>query len=341
MGQQNDEPTAEEIARAKEILARESEKLGAQQGSQLPGVWGMALQMLQMLPGPVIIGGLVVFLGYHAWDYYNAARRDPAETQEIMAKAGTAQVDYNAQNAPAGDDTVRGAAVRAEMDKLKAEAAAAKATTDALTQQINGLTAAQGLKRAELEKLANEAQTAGAEARAANALLMEQRKAELAKTRADARMAEWSADYVAGNMPNGRAKGDLFDAFGLNGKPPQTQPAPRRVQEAARETPAPAPEPERKPSSFDCTKAFLGVDFVVCANPQLLAAEAELEGAYRLASVVGGDRVKIAQRAWIKSYGPGCGLPAKGQPSAAQMTQSRACVLNAINQRINDLNNGV
>lgn len=190
--------------------------------------------MIQALPRPIIIGGLLIFLGWHAWDYYNAARRDPAETQEIMAKAATAQAEANAQNALAGDDTVRGAAVRAEMEKLRQEAAAAKATTDALTQQINGLTAAEGLKRAELEKLANEAQTAGAEARAANALLMEQRKAELAKTRADARMAEWSADYVAGTLPNGGiAKGDLFDAFGLN--PSRPQQAPARTQEAARE----------------------------------------------------------------------------------------------------------
>jgi hypothetical protein len=180
MTEANDKPTAEEIARAKEILAQENEKPGAAAGGGNAGIPGMILQMIQALPRPIIIGGLVVFLGYHAWDYYNAARRDPAETQEIMAKAGTAQVDYEAQNKKlANGDTVRGAAVEAEMQKLRAEAAAAKATTDALTQQINGLTAAEGLKRAELEKLANDARIAKADADAQTALLMQQRQAWL------------------------------------------------------------------------------------------------------------------------------------------------------------------
>jgi len=143
----------------------------------------MILQMTHMLPKSVIVGALVVFLGYHAWDYYNAARRDPAETQEAIAKAAAAQAEADAQNKRVGNDTVRGAAVEAEMQKLRAEAAAAKVTTDALTQQINGLTAAEGIKRAELEKLANEARIAKADADAQTALLMEQRKAELAKTR--------------------------------------------------------------------------------------------------------------------------------------------------------------
>src|ERR1019366_7909527 len=86
MTEANDKPTPEEIARAKEILRQEGEKPVGQQ-SGFMGVWGMILQMTHMLPKSVIVGALVVFLGYHAWDYYNAARRDPAETQEIIAKA--------------------------------------------------------------------------------------------------------------------------------------------------------------------------------------------------------------------------------------------------------------
>jgi hypothetical protein len=68
MTEPNDKPTPEEIARAKEILRREGEKPGAQQ-SGFMGVWGMILQMTQMLPKSVIVGALVVFLGYHAWDF--------------------------------------------------------------------------------------------------------------------------------------------------------------------------------------------------------------------------------------------------------------------------------
>jgi hypothetical protein len=238
MGQQDDKPTPEEIKRAKEILKQENEKPGAATGGGFAGIPGMILQMIQALPRPIIVGGLLIFLGWHAWDYYNAAIRDPAETQEIKAKAATAQAEANAQNALAGDDTVRGAAVRAEMEKLRQEAAAAKATTDALTQQINGLTAAEGLKRAELEKLANEAQTAGAEARAANAVLMEQRKAELAKTRADARSAEWTANYLNGTSNNsntgeGKMFGDFYDK--VTGAGTRPAPAPARTQEASRE----------------------------------------------------------------------------------------------------------
>jgi chromosome segregation ATPase len=142
--------------------------------------------------------------------YYNAARRDPAETQEIMAKAGTAQVDYEAQNKKVGNDTVRGAAVEAEMQKLRAEAAAAKATADALTQQINGLTQAQGQKRAELEKLANEARTAKAEADTQTALLYQQRQAELTRTEAEARIKTAESTAAESNAAADRAVNDLI-----------------------------------------------------------------------------------------------------------------------------------
>jgi hypothetical protein len=242
MGQQGDKPTPEEIARAKEILRQENEKPGAQQGplSGLLGVWGLVGELLKGLPKTVIMGGLVIFLGYHAWDYYNAARRDPAETQELMAKAGNAQVEYNAQNALAGDaiagdDTVRGAAVRAEMEKFRAEAATAKATADALRQQINGLTAAEGIKRAELEKLANEARIAKADADAQTALLMEQRKADLARTQGEARTAQAAAGFnerLFGAAQDPNAPGEQMFRT-LEGSPRQ---APPRTQPAARPT---------------------------------------------------------------------------------------------------------
>jgi hypothetical protein len=233
MTEPNDKPTPEEIARAKEILRQEGEKPGAQQ-SGFMGVWGMILQMTHMLPKSVIVGALVVFLGYHAWDYFNAARRDPAETQEIMAKAAAAQAEVDAQNKRVGNDTVRGAAVEAEMQKLRAEAAAAKATADALTQQINGLTQAEGYKRAELEKLANEAQTAGAEARAATALLMRQKNAEVAKAEADARASQWGANYLEGKVPSSSGnEGDLFGHIYDKVTGAGTQPAARPTQEAS------------------------------------------------------------------------------------------------------------
>jgi hypothetical protein len=233
MTEANDKPTPEEIARAKEILKQEGEKPGAQQ-SGFMGVWGMILQMTHMLPKSVIVGALVVFLGYHAWDYFNAARRDPAETQKIMSEAAREQAEADAQNKRVGNDTVRGAAVEAEMQKLRQEAAAAKATTDALTQQINGLTAAEGIKRAELEKLANEARTAKAEADAQTAVLMAQKKAELARTEADARSAEWTANYLNGTANNSNTgEGKMFGDFYDKVTGARTQPAARPTQEAS------------------------------------------------------------------------------------------------------------
>jgi uncharacterized protein YecT (DUF1311 family) len=284
MTEPNDKPTAEEIARAKEILRREGEKPCAQQ-SGFMGVWGMILQMTHTLPKAVIVGALVVFLGYHAWDYYNAARRDPAETQDIMAKAGTAQVDYEAQNKMVGNDTRRGAMVEAELRKLRAEAITAEAQAEANSMLVDPDT----------------------------------------------------------NEPIADADGHVMTTHSnpIVNKPAPA-PAPRQVQQAARETPPPAPRPASTPSALDCVNGrHSGIDFEICAYPELLAAEARLNDAYHAARATGGDEVKIAQRTWSKSFGPGCGLPPKGQPSAAQMAQSRACVLNAINQRINDLNKGV
>ena len=233
MTQPDDKPTPEEIKRAKEILRQENEKPDVQQsGGGIAGIYAMLAKVVLSLPRSLLIGAAAVYLGYHAWDYYNAARRDPAETQEIMAKAAAAQAEADAQNKKVGNDTVRGAAVEAEMEKLRAEAAAAKATADALTQQINGLTQAEGQKRAELEKLANEAKTAGAEARAATAVLLQQKQAELAKTQADARISKWSADYLDGVPPSGGSEGDLFGNIynkvtgaGARQAPPRTQEA--------------------------------------------------------------------------------------------------------------------
>ena len=89
-------------------------------------------------------------------------------------------------------------------------------------------------------------------------------------------------------------------------------------------------------TAFDCNKKFLGVDYVICASPQLLADEARLEVAYGAArsTSANSERLKADQRLWSKTYGPACGLPEKGAPTAAQMLQSRGCVSQAINDRI-------
>ena len=54
----------------------------------------------------------------------------------------------------------------------------------------------------------------------------------------------------------------------------------------------------RTPPAFDCSKAFFGVEFVICSSPQLVEAEARLEDAYHAARNVRGDDEIKYQRAW-------------------------------------------
>ncbi|MGO9047823.1 MAG: hypothetical protein ACLQFW_13215, partial [Xanthobacteraceae bacterium] len=89
--------------------------------------------------------------------------------------------------------------------------------------------------------------------------------------------------------------------------PPTAKPAPSE--------PTPAPTPLRTPAAFDCAKASMGVDYVICASPELMDAEARLEDALHAAHAAKGDQVKLEQWVWIKRYGADCGLPLKGRPA--------------------------
>jgi uncharacterized protein YecT (DUF1311 family)/tetratricopeptide (TPR) repeat protein len=88
--------------------------------------------------------------------------------------------------------------------------------------------------------------------------------------------------------------------------------------------------------AFDCSKAFLSVDYTICAYPELLEAESDLEEAYhtlRNSSAQNPEKVKDDQRRWIKGFGPSCGLPDKGKPSSAEMRGTRDCVWKALKDR--------
>ena len=81
--------------------------------------------------------------------------------------------------------------------------------------------------------------------------------------------------------------------------------------------PSSSPPALRTPKTFDCAKAFLGVDFVICASPKLMDAMARLEDAYAAARAAKGDQVKTEQMACVRVvYGVDCGLLATGRPSA-------------------------
>ena len=78
----------------------------------------------------------------------------------------------------------------------------------------------------------------------------------------------------------------------------------------------------------------MGTDYVICASPQLLDAEARLEDAYAAARAgANGERVKAEQWDWMKNFGPACGLPVRGEPLPWERVRARDCVLNAMNKR--------
>jgi len=82
----------------------------------------------------------------------------------------------------------------------------------------------------------------------------------------------------------------------------------------------------------------MGTDWVICASPQLLDAEARLEDVYQVArSGANGERIKTEQIDWIKRYGVECGLPFRGRPSDALIQGTSYCVGRAMERRISEL----
>ena len=112
---------------------------------------------------------------------------------------------------------------------------------------------------------------------------------------------------------------------------------PSTVKPAPAPAPTPAPAPLRTPTAFDCAKASMGVDYVICASPELMDAEARLEDALHAAHTAKGDQVKTEQWAWIKRYAADCGLPPHGPPAQEKIHGAAGCVREAMEQRIKEL----
>jgi len=89
--------------------------------------------------------------------------------------------------------------------------------------------------------------------------------------------------------------------------------------------------------AFDCSKAFLQTDFVICSSPDILQSENELERVWHLLITSKYDAEKKQlhdeQTQWIKQYAQNCGLQGKGQPSEIVMQQAQPCVRQALLQR--------
>lgn len=84
------------------------------------------------------------------------------------------------------------------------------------------------------------------------------------------------------------------------------------------------------PPSFDCAKAYLPVDYVICASPDLLKVNGELGEVWRALRdrLDEGERQVAldAQRQWIKEYPLACDLPPKGKPPVDKIVAAGPCI---------------
>ena len=97
-------------------------------------------------------------------------------------------------------------------------------------------------------------------------------------------------------------------------------------------------------AKLDCAKVERGVDYAICSSDQLMGLIDNLQSAWeaRKGQTSGDEWIRLLadQRAWVKDYGPACGLPAQGRPSDTQIVGTRSCVETALRQRITVLQRG-
>lgn len=90
--------------------------------------------------------------------------------------------------------------------------------------------------------------------------------------------------------------------------------------------------------AFDCAKASLGVDYVICADQRLVAAIDDMGRVWRrIKAATPADQfapLLADQREWVKTYGPSCGLPAKGPPDARRIAEAAPCISARVGERL-------
>jgi uncharacterized protein YecT (DUF1311 family) len=89
--------------------------------------------------------------------------------------------------------------------------------------------------------------------------------------------------------------------------------------------------------AFDCSKAYMPVDFVICSDPAVIRANDAHERAWydaraRLTDVEKQDLL-ADQRRWLKDYPPRCGVPAQGGRPPAITRDQQGCVAKALEER--------
>jgi uncharacterized protein YecT (DUF1311 family) len=89
--------------------------------------------------------------------------------------------------------------------------------------------------------------------------------------------------------------------------------------------------------AFDCAKAYLPVDFVICSDPAVFKANEAHEKAWYETRARLNDPEKQEllgdQRRWLKEYPPHCGVPAKGKPLPTISKDAQLCVAKALEER--------
>ena len=98
--------------------------------------------------------------------------------------------------------------------------------------------------------------------------------------------------------------------------------------------PAPAVE-------FNCAKAFLKVDFVICRSAEGMKAIGELQAAWDATyATTAPDRKALLvreQREWIRAYAAECGVPGAGAAPQDPTRQTDVCVVDRIQRRTVEL----
>ncbi|MBP2315507.1 lysozyme inhibitor LprI family protein [Azospirillum soli] len=82
--------------------------------------------------------------------------------------------------------------------------------------------------------------------------------------------------------------------------------------------------------AFDCSKAYLAVDHVICSDTNLVESVDRLQSVWNvLRKSLDEDRRKTLtaeQKQWIADYTRMCGVPGRGVPPADVIARSRSCV---------------
>lgn len=97
----------------------------------------------------------------------------------------------------------------------------------------------------------------------------------------------------------------------------------------------------RQNGGFDCERANLSVDFVICSDARIVKAVEYMGEIYwRGRSGLQGDRKDAyvsEQRSWVDGYSRKCGVPGIGRPDDEQIAASAACVQSSVTNRTDEL----